>query len=963
MASRAQLDLEVQMKGADKAAADMNKLSDGAGKVDTKMKGLSGVFGSLPGPLGMATAAGAAFVGFLGAAAKAAAEEEKGIKRLEQTLKNNGFEGAAGDVEKYIAKQEKLAFADDELRDSLNDLVTATGSLEKAQTLQSTAMDLARAKNISLETATKLVGKVNAENIGVLGRYGIAIDKNATAEEALAKIREKTAGQAEGYAKSSAGAMERITNALGNVFEDIGSKVLGVMEGPIQGLADFLQSEEFQGIATFVTDVLGAAFTVLGTVIGTAFDAIMIVARPIIDFLKGAKEVVEGIWNFFTGGAPDEVEALPGDVGGALEDAASRAKIASDQMGTDVPAGFKRAADGAIVEIERIPTATELAIQAATSKWEEIDMGGKLKFVVTPALEVQEISDTEIDALNNSIRLLVEAGGTNEQVQVAVKTAVTFSDVAVAEGQEEALNARIEELMQSGLSAQQAKAIIEREVQIKANVNQDLADAENSRRQAQSALDSGVGGDTPYNVEINANATLGPGTVTSIEAAAASCKPIFLTEIEKPFPVTVNPTPLLGPTVLPAAQAGGVAIASTLAGGVTSATPTAVAAAQAMAAACLTATNTGLPAATIQGYGNRIPTQTEAGIIAGTPLAKQATDNLTQKVKDSMSTGLAPNQFHLLAVAIPTTVGGGINQAAGTATAAATAMASNVRAETAHADDNAFSTGQGIGTGLANGIGSMFQRVYNAAYALARQAKTAAENALESKSPSKVFHRMGEDVDVGFAQGITAHGQSVQDATLKMVDERVVNVARARINALFSKLPEDDIAAIKASGEAAGREWGYGFDPTVDLCDPIETASAHAEECAGSGGASAAQAWIDGFNDRMASGEVNVGPYQSGEAYDPGGRGAGSGGSGRRAMASGGAFWTQGPTNLLVGEAGREFVSVTPAGQVGAGGMVVNLTVNAGLGADGKGIAREVIDALSIMLRTHERQLAGGTYG
>src|SRR5687768_476540 len=155
-------------------------------------------------------------------------------------------------------------------------------------------MDLARAKGIDLQTATKLVGKVNADNIGILNRYGIAIDKNATKEQALDAIRKATAGQAAVYASGAAGSMERIQNTFGNIIEDIGGKVLGLIEGPLSGIADFLQSEEFQGIASFVIDVLGGAFTAFGNIVGPVFKGVMAVLGPVIDFIKGAKDVLVG---------------------------------------------------------------------------------------------------------------------------------------------------------------------------------------------------------------------------------------------------------------------------------------------------------------------------------------------------------------------------------------------------------------------------------------------------------------------------------------------------------------------------------------------------------------------------------------------------------------------------------------------------------------------------------------------
>src|SRR5688500_10966004 len=116
MASKAQVDLELQLKGADKAAAGFDKVGDKATVLGKAMSGLKGGIGgigsglgAMMGPLGIATVGiGALGAGLLGAA-KAAADEQVGIDRLNASLKNSipGWDGNTAAVEQYIAKQEK----------------------------------------------------------------------------------------------------------------------------------------------------------------------------------------------------------------------------------------------------------------------------------------------------------------------------------------------------------------------------------------------------------------------------------------------------------------------------------------------------------------------------------------------------------------------------------------------------------------------------------------------------------------------------------------------------------------------------------------------------------------------------------------------------------------------------------------------------------------------------------------
>lgn len=169
-------------------------------------------------------------IGFLGDSVAAAQDEEVGLRRLDAALRANvaGWDGNTSAIEDTIAAREKLAFTDGEQRDALALLVARTHDVTKALDLERTAMDLARLKGVDLATASELVGKVYGGNIGVLTRYGIAIDKGASATEAIAKIQEMAAGQAEEYGNSAAGAAESARIAMEDLQEEIGQGLLPV---------------------------------------------------------------------------------------------------------------------------------------------------------------------------------------------------------------------------------------------------------------------------------------------------------------------------------------------------------------------------------------------------------------------------------------------------------------------------------------------------------------------------------------------------------------------------------------------------------------------------------------------------------------------------------------------------------------------------------------------------------------
>ena len=205
-------------------------------KLDRAMDGLGGTAGKLGGALGSVAkiAAGALVVGIgaavagLGLAVKAAAEEEKGIARLNASLKANvkGFDGSTAAIEKAIKVGEAKAFSDDAQRASMALLVGATKDVGKAQTLMATAMDLARLKGISLEEASSALIKVEGGQFRSLKALGIVLKEGATATDALAAVQAVAAGQAEAYGKTTAGAFEAFNLAISNVVEDIGAFLL-----------------------------------------------------------------------------------------------------------------------------------------------------------------------------------------------------------------------------------------------------------------------------------------------------------------------------------------------------------------------------------------------------------------------------------------------------------------------------------------------------------------------------------------------------------------------------------------------------------------------------------------------------------------------------------------------------------------------------------------------------------------
>ena len=194
---------------------------------------------------------GAAVVGaitqvgtFLLDAAKAAGEEEVGIIKLGQAVKNSGadWDEASVAIEAYLAQQLKRTALDDgEGRAAIQKLTESTGDYHKALELMEVTQDLAAAKGIDLATAADIVGKVHAGNTSTLTRYGIVLEEGTTAEEALLELHTRFGGQAEAVGNSYEGSMKKFNIATGNLKETIGAALLPMLTPLVNTLVDLAQ--------------------------------------------------------------------------------------------------------------------------------------------------------------------------------------------------------------------------------------------------------------------------------------------------------------------------------------------------------------------------------------------------------------------------------------------------------------------------------------------------------------------------------------------------------------------------------------------------------------------------------------------------------------------------------------------------------------------------------------------------
>lgn len=278
MANSAQISFAFIAKDAASAtirglSSTISGLGTVAGKIGGILKtGLKVGIAAIGGAIAGATAALYKFT-------QAAVEDEAAQAKLNSVLKARGMltKENIAETEAMIKAGQRLAFTDDEIRDSLATATQFTKNFAGAQKLVTAAQDVARAKNISLERATSLIGKAYNGNTRALKSFGIELDKDATRQEVREALNKKFAGSAKTYATTTAGAIDAVKIAIGEAGETVGAgflpiinellnlfndKGLPILEAVAEGIAKFVEQNK-QLIMTVVTTAVEIAMNLI----------------------------------------------------------------------------------------------------------------------------------------------------------------------------------------------------------------------------------------------------------------------------------------------------------------------------------------------------------------------------------------------------------------------------------------------------------------------------------------------------------------------------------------------------------------------------------------------------------------------------------------------------------------------------------------------------------------------------
>lgn len=255
--------------------ADTSKFTTGLNKAEKETKSFSGKMKSSAMAIGKSFAvAGVAIAGMAAKLAvdgvKAAIADQKSQVMLAKTLQNttHASDKQTKAVENYIDKlQRATGVADDKLRPSLAKLLTATGSITKAQKLQGLAMDISAGTGKDLETVSLALAKAYSGNLGSLTRLGIKLDdtiiKNKDFDAAAKELNKTFGGQSAAAAATMEGKIQRLNIAFEEAKEQIGYALLPVIED----FVGYLTSPEGQKAVTDFAEAFANAMKSIAQVL------------------------------------------------------------------------------------------------------------------------------------------------------------------------------------------------------------------------------------------------------------------------------------------------------------------------------------------------------------------------------------------------------------------------------------------------------------------------------------------------------------------------------------------------------------------------------------------------------------------------------------------------------------------------------------------------------------------------
>jgi hypothetical protein len=226
------------------------------------------------------TVVGGAITGFMGLSVKAFADSEKQLARVDQTIRNVAkttgadFQSMSDEARNFGASLQALAgFSDEAGAESFSKmLVVAGGDMTEAAKLAGLAADLSVAKQVDLDSATRLVAGAMAGNTRILKEYCIELEDGAGKQEVVGALMDTVGGQAKKFGETFEGQLKILRENFGDLQERIGGVLIPVLINVLEKIRPIIDKtmewiEKNKPLAEkiiLVVAVLGALMAVLG---------------------------------------------------------------------------------------------------------------------------------------------------------------------------------------------------------------------------------------------------------------------------------------------------------------------------------------------------------------------------------------------------------------------------------------------------------------------------------------------------------------------------------------------------------------------------------------------------------------------------------------------------------------------------------------------------------------------------
>jgi hypothetical protein len=241
--------------------ADLNQLKSGVKSATTDVDSFSDRVSDFGKKAALAfAAAGAAIGAFAIASVKAAAEDEAGQKKLEETIRNttNATADQIAGIDKYVTAQSiATATTDDIIRPALSRLLRSTGDLTKAQELLTLSQEIAAATGKPLEAVTNAVAKSFDGSNTALTKLGVGIDaatlKTLTFDETQQLLNKTFDGFIENQSETAAFKFQQLSIAIDETKEQVGAALLPA----VTELTEYILTNVVPVVQSFVDGLTG----------------------------------------------------------------------------------------------------------------------------------------------------------------------------------------------------------------------------------------------------------------------------------------------------------------------------------------------------------------------------------------------------------------------------------------------------------------------------------------------------------------------------------------------------------------------------------------------------------------------------------------------------------------------------------------------------------------------------------